>query len=145
MKDKKLGQLEYYIDHKWPIFPIHWVDQAQCSCGKSNCGKNQGKHPLLKGGFYKATTEFNQIEYWHKKWPEANWGMRTGDCATGGAGVVIIDIDPRNGGDESWENLRYENPGLIETVTVESGGGGRHLWFSYPSGLEIQSGDSVWP
>lgn len=101
MADKKLRQLTYYASHNWPIFPIHWILNDRCSCGDSECGKNKGKHPILKGGFYKATIDFEQIKKWHKQWPDANWGMRTGDCINGGAGVLVVDIDPRNDGNES--------------------------------------------
>jgi putative DNA primase/helicase len=32
-----------------------------------------------------------------------------------------------------------ENPGSINTITVSSGGGGRHYWFRQPEGLDIPS------
>jgi Bifunctional DNA primase/polymerase, N-terminal len=48
--------------------------------------------PLVKGGFYAATTNPAQIHYWWRKWPDANIAARTGD------GLAVVDVDPRNGG-----------------------------------------------
>ena len=50
--------------------------------------------------------------------------------------LVVVDVDPRAGGDESLITLRAE--GLtIETVTVITGGEqqGQHLWFAHPDAL----------
>jgi hypothetical protein len=65
--------------------------------------------------------------------------MRTGDESAGGAGILIVDIDNKNGGFVSWDILREENPETIETVTVGTGNGGEHLWFLYPDGYSISS------
>lgn len=138
MADSKLAQLRWYIQHQYPIFPCTWINGNVCSCGKENCS-SKGKHPLVEGGFYAATIDMVKIENWHKRWPEANWGMRTGSIEDGGAGILVVDIDPRHKGDETWNLLREENGGLIETVTVHTGGGGIHYWFSYPQGFQISS------
>lgn len=138
MTDKKLKQLQWYLGHQLPIFPCYWITSDACSCGNYNC-KSQGKHPLVENGFYAATTELSQVEEWHQRWPNANWAVRTGDVSNGGAGLLVIDIDPRHSGDATWEMLRDENPGPVETVTVRTGGGGIHYWFQYPEGYSIPS------
>jgi putative DNA primase/helicase len=139
MNDTKLLRLKYYCEHGWPIFPLHWLKEGLCSCGSANC-KSPGKHPLVAGGFKSASVNIAQVQAWHTQWPHANWGMRTGDAQTGGAGILVIDIDAKSDGYKTWELLRDENLGSIETITVETGGGGMHLWFIYPSALEIRSG-----
>jgi putative DNA primase/helicase len=138
----KLAKLNFYASHGWPIFPVTWLVDGKCSCGRQDCN-SPGKHPLVKEGFYAATTDFEKITQWHKRWPEANWGMRTGDKKAGGSGLVIIDIDHKSGGFVTWDLLREENPGPIETVTVATGNGGEHLWFLYPEGIVIRSGAGV--
>jgi len=137
-EDKKLNQLRYYASRRLPIFPVVWIDQGVCSCGNAEC-KHKGKHPLVSGGFYQASVNADQITAWHEKWPDANWGMRTGSITEGGAGIVVVDIDPRNGGPQTWEHLTYENPDPIETITVQTGGKGWHYWFAHPDGVDIGS------
>lgn len=51
---------------------------------------------------------------------------------TNRSGVVVIDIDPRNGGELS-DRSRYP-----ETLTAESGRGGLHLIFRAPSGVKLR-------
>jgi hypothetical protein len=53
-----------------------------------------------------------------------NWAIEPGR-----AGYTVIDIDPKNGGDETWAELeaRY---GPVSTREVRTPSGGRHLWFS---------------
>jgi hypothetical protein len=60
--------------------------------------------------------------------PEANIGIATGKKS----GLLIVDVDPRNGGDETLEDLEVELGKLPPTVTVLTGGAGRHLYFSFP-------------
>jgi putative DNA primase/helicase len=142
MDNNKFSKLRFYANKGWPIFPVTWLINGQCSCGRSDCN-SPGKHPLVDGGFYSATTDLDQIRGWQEKWPDANWGMRTGDKKDGGAGIVVIDIDHKTDGFFTWDLLREENPGPIETVTVATGNGGQHLWFLYPEGTDIRSGAGV--
>jgi putative DNA primase/helicase len=140
-EDKKLRQLNYFVGHAWPIFPCHWVEDGHCSCGGNKCAP--GKHPLTKNGFYAATLDFEQVKAWHEHYPLANWGMRTGAAEEGGAGIIVIDIDNKSGGFETWDMLREEHPEPLETVTSATGNGGQHLWFAYPPGVDIKSGAGV--
>ena len=138
----ELKKLLHYSNHGWPIFPVQWLEGNRCSCGSSDCN-SPGKHPLVARGLKAATTDHTQVQAWREQWPLANWGMRTGDIKTGGAGILVVDIDAKSGGFETWELLRDENPGPIETVTVQTGRGGQHLWFIYPPDMEIRSSAGV--
>ena len=45
--------------------------------------------------------------------------------------IIVVDIDPRNGGGESFKDLSL----LVDfpaTLTIKTGGGGRHLYYSKP-------------
>jgi hypothetical protein len=55
--------------------------------------------------------------------PHNNWGTEPGQ-----AGFTVIDIDPKNGGNETWAALTAQY-GPIETREVRTPSGGRHLWF----------------
>lgn len=142
----KLSNLEFYRQLGWPLIPLHWItEDGRCSCKNLEC-PGPGKHPLIKEWQKQATTSAQKIKTWHKQWPQANWGIKTGSKESGGAGVVVVDIDPRNGGEITWGDLRNEHPGPIETVTINTGGGGWHYYFLYPnSGSRITSRGALWP
>jgi hypothetical protein len=59
------------------------------------------------------------------------WGPYLG-VATGKInGIVVVDVDPRNGGDQTFaEHLSW----LPETRTHQSRRGGRHLIYKYAAG-----------
>jgi hypothetical protein len=75
-----------------------------------------------------ASSDPNVIEAWWRDWPLANVGVVT-------TGMVVLDIDPRHGGDESLAKLIREHGQLPETVEALTGGGGRHLIFAHPGGV----------
>jgi hypothetical protein len=63
-------------------------------------------------------------------------------CARVPAGVAVIDIDPRHGGDRTVAALERTNGPLPTTLTVYSGrgDGGNHRWYRHPGGrLRIPS------
>lgn len=122
----------------WAVFPLHWIERGRCSCKRPDCG-NQGKHPLVGHGFLDATRDAAQIQAWWDKWPAANIGIATGRAS----GLVVLDVDPRNGGEDSLEGLRLQHGPLPPTVQSRTGGGGDHYLFAYPPlpvGDRIQSG-----
>jgi hypothetical protein len=52
---------------------------------------------------------------------------------TGAAtGLLVIDVDPRNGGEASLESLFSKHARFPETAEQVTGGGGRHFVFRYP-------------
>ncbi len=107
------------------VFPLWGITNGQCDCGKSRCVA--GKHPILSGGFKDASSDLKTVaKFWDKN-PNANIGLVVGKEA----GLLVLDIDPRNGGSQSYENLVNTMP-LPETYTVETSRGGRHFYFAYP-------------
>ena len=97
--------------------------------------KPRGKTPLTSHGFKDATMEPQQIRRWWTQWPEANIGMPTGE----GSGVLVLDVDPRNGGTESLYRLQDEHGRLPDTSSQKTGGQGTHFLFEYPTGQSIRS------
>src|SRR5687767_8569294 len=49
-------------------------------------------------------------------------------------GLLVIDTDPRNGGDDSEEALICQHGAFPETAEAMTGGGGRHRFYRYPGG-----------
>ncbi|HQA44935.1 MAG TPA: DUF3987 domain-containing protein [Phycisphaerae bacterium] len=117
-----------YAERGWPAVPLHTVKGGRCSCGKPDC-VSPGKHPRTAHGLKDASGKPEVITGWWKQWPDANVGIVTGAAA----GIVVIDIDPRHGGHDSWAAL-VEQYGDAPTLEALTGGGGRHLIFSHPGG-----------
>ena len=120
-----------YAAKGWPVFPIHSVRAGGvCSCGAPQCGR-VGKHPRTRHGFKEASTKKEDILKWWSEWPDANIGV-----VPWPAGLIILDIDPRNGGNESLEQLEDKYGKLPDTAQVFTGGGGRHIYFTLPTGVD---------
>lgn len=84
-----------------------------------------GKIPLTPHGVKDATGDPDQLMDWWARWPDANVGARVN------RGHVVLDIDPRNGGDDTWDQLTAGHE-LPDTLSVRTGSGGRHYWFRLP-------------
>lgn len=82
--------------------------------------------PLLVGWPEKATRDPATINEWWTVWPNANIGIH---CR----GLVVIDVDVRNGGDETYAKLAAEHP-LPPTLTNRTPTGGRHIIYKLPEG-----------
>lgn len=123
-----LDAAQGYARRGWPVFPVYGVVDGRCGCGKSAC-KHPGKHPMTQHGVKDATLDEYTIRQWWEKTPDANIGIATGLVS----GLYVIDIDPRNGGDDAFLELCRAIGTLPETYEVLTGGGGRHLYFKYPN------------
>lgn len=88
------------------------------------------KRPATKHGFKDATTDKGALVRTWRGSPGANVAVATG----GASGLVVLDVDPRNGGDASLADLELINGTLPETVSAATGGGGRHFYFAAPPG-----------
>jgi hypothetical protein len=123
------------------VFPLHWPvthnGQTVCSCGRL-CGKAAAKHPYALRGFaphghLDATLQAGIVKLWFGlRVPEANLGVSTEN-------LVVIDSDPRHGGDESLRKLETEHGELPLTWRALTGGGGTHDIYKAPAGVVIAS------
>ncbi len=108
------------------VFPMHSVDaMGACSCHRS-CGRDAGKHPRIMDWERQATTQSERIHLWWTRWPRANVGL-----ALGPSRLVVIDVDPRNGGEASHRAL-CSRLGAYRTIRSLTGGGGSHDYFCMP-------------
>jgi hypothetical protein len=125
-------------DRGHPVLPIHGISKGQCACPKKSDCSSPGKHPATGRGFKDATTDHETIKQWFSSSPSLNLASATGEIS----GLIAIDIDPRNDGDEGLAGLERLHGRLSDTVEVATGGGGRHLLFKYPSGRHIPCSNS---
>ena len=66
-----------------------------------------------------AATEETVAEWW-ERWPDANVGVITGSLSD----VVVVDVDPRNGGDATLQAIEDRRGPLPATTVARTGGGG---------------------
>jgi hypothetical protein len=139
MSETVLQHALAWAGHSHGVFPLHYPvthnGQTVCSCGRL-CGKQAAKHPYSVRGFavhghLDATLNPRLIERWFGlSIPEANLGVSTEK-------LVVIDVDPRDGGDESLKKLEAEHGALPLTWRALTGGGGTHDIYAAPDGVEI--------
>ena len=123
----------------WPVVPLHTPAGAGCTCGDADCRK-PGKHPRINRWQQRGTTDRARIRDWWLGWPDANVGIVLGRAS----GIVVLDIDTRNGGDDTLHELEQAHGALPPTPSVKSGSGGAHYYFIAPNGLLASSlGDGV--
>jgi hypothetical protein len=104
-----------------------------CSCHEGHACGDPGKHPILTGWPDAATSLDWMVHWWWNKWPKANVSIVTGD------GLVIIDVDPRHGGDETLARLEAEHGPLPRDWVVETGGGGLHIYVRVPKNVHLRA------
>ncbi|MFJ9317232.1 bifunctional DNA primase/polymerase [Pimelobacter simplex] len=117
------------------VIPVHGVnDDGTCTCGNVPCASGEGKHPRISGWQHAGTTDLHQIARWAASFAVTNWGVVADN-------LVVIDVDPRNGGDDSMVLLRHMLP---PTLTQDTGGGGVHYVYRLPEGVTLHNGKKSW-
>lgn len=89
------------------------------------------KTPLHKHGHLDATTDPGLVDDWFTEAPNAHVGVYVG-----GAGLVVLDIDRKNGKDgfTTLEEAWLEVP---DTFSYDTPSGGRHLVYRAPAGVPL--------
>jgi hypothetical protein len=93
------------------------------------------RKPHLTGYADLATTDEAQLREWWARWPDANPGIICGPES----GILILDVDKRNGGDTSLADLEAQYGELPVTWTVETRDGW-HYYFRHPGDCSIRYG-----
>jgi Bifunctional DNA primase/polymerase, N-terminal len=123
-----------YARNHWAVFPLrgkfpaignpHPKDSPERLTCKGECG-------LQGHGLFDATTDVEiVIAWWSGRYRSCNIGLRLPEH------IIVIDIDPRNGGLEALAKLEAEYGPLPDTLTTVSGrgDGGHHLYYRRPRG-----------
>ena len=91
--------------------------------------KPRDKAPITAHGVHEATTNFDQINKWWKRYPNANIGIACGKIS---GGLLVVDVDRKQNGVDGLDSLNAwerENGELPETVRSITGTGGSHLLY----------------
>ncbi|HNB79238.1 MAG TPA: DUF3987 domain-containing protein [Rhodocyclaceae bacterium] len=97
----------------WPVLPVE-------AGGKLPAGR------LAPHGVKSATCDAARVDQWFGA-ELLNIGLACGKSA----GFIVVDVDPRNGGDDTLAQIEARYGALPDTLTQRTGGGGRHLFFRW--------------
>ena len=128
-----------------PCFSIN--EDGSCTCGyphnrSQNDLASRGKHPVIHEWQKAASNDPNQIEQWRAQHPRINWAVF---CK--GSGLMVTDIDPRNGGERSLYRLECDFAEIMpKTYQVRTGAynmgyrsaRGEHRYFRVPENAKIK-------
>ena len=124
-----------YLQNNIPLILFHGTTHdGICSCGKSECTA-AGKHPVFQNPLATQILDISELEIQLRD----NVDRNIAGWILPGTGLVIVDVDKRNGGIESFERLIKTHGPLPPTLKVISGGNGFHLYFKIPKEYEAKS------
>lgn len=115
----------HYVRRGLPVYPLHTVVNGCCTCGNAKC-ERPAKHPRTEHGKNDASTDEKQVRQWWQRWPGANIGVVISNK------YVVVDVDPRHGGEESLARFVERYGPLADTRTARTGGNGLHFWYQHP-------------
>jgi predicted P-loop ATPase len=97
-------------------------DRGRCTCPVDGC---------TRGGYHPRPGRVPL--------PGSGYGIRTGIAGPHGSGIFVIDLDVKNGKDGVTNFVKMAElagaADLPETLLVETGGGGKHLYLQHPGHL----------
>ena len=105
-----------FYENRIKTLRVYKTDGESCHCGKPDCSR-QGKHPCEKNGVHSADLH-RDMSYFDGY----NIGVACGN------GLVVVDIDQRNGGYDTLRGLIHKHGPLPKTWTVYTGNG-LHYYF----------------
>jgi len=112
----KVDAARRYLARGWSVLPLRAHD----------------KRPLVVWEpLQSSRPSAEQVADWFSRWPDANIGIVTGEISN----LIVLDIDPKHGGDTSLDRLERQFGPLPATIEVKTGGDGRHFYFAHPGGL----------
>lgn len=116
-----------YASLGWKVFPLE--PRAKVPMGR-----------LVPRGMLDATTDQDVIRAWWRSATDAGIGI-----ALSASGLAAIDIDPRNGGTETFDDLQSRHGSLRSDVMAFTGGGGEHHVFVLPDNAHISLPGTLGP
>lgn len=134
-----------YARAGWKVIPIFPVAGGVCGCGNPYCPA-PGKHPLMRTGrkLSEASSDIRTVTAWWTRWPDANIAVVCGSAS----GIVVVDCDISDEHDGYAEFMQWaaeRGYDVPDTLTQETGSGGRHLLFALPNdGGSIPKNATAW-
>ena len=131
-----------YQDAGFKVFGLYGATNGVCDCETVGCTA-PFKHPISKG--WQNTPEWDDDQL-------SSMEM-AGQFSTGFGvlcnGYLVVDIDARNGGIDSWRKLDHDLDGALMScnfiVKTGSGGDSRHLYFKAPEGVSLTTKNNNYP
>ena len=115
-QQRSLEAAKHYLALGWSVLPL----------------RRRAKRPLIRWEHLQhKRPSAEEISEWFRRWPDANIGIVTGEISN----LIVLDIDPKHGGDSMLGQLEQKFGMLPDTVEAVTGGEGRHLYFAHPFGL----------
>ena len=116
-----------FIESCYRVFGLYGADQQNhCDCGNPDC-KAAYKHPRFSNWQHTPEWSDEQIEVMEMSGQfDTGYGVLV-------SGLLVIDVDARNGGVDSYERLSKDHPEILGAgliVATGSGNGSKHLYFS---------------
>lgn len=114
-----------YLQRGWSVIPV----------------RERDKRPAVPWKVYQSKRVSEKtLRDWFRRSPNYNVAIVTGALSR----LIVLDIDPRHGGNASLKKLESRHGPLPETLESVTGGGGRHLYFTHPGG-EIRNRTNIEP
>jgi len=104
-----------YVRMGWKVLPV----------------VENGKIPATAHGVKDATNDIDKITDWWTRNPNFNIGVAAGEAS----GIIVYDIDPRNGGEDSWQQWLKEHGDVPDGIMALTAGGGQHYIARYQQGI----------
>lgn len=98
------------------------------------------KLPLLNRWPERATNDRASVAAFWRQWPDAGVAIATGAAS----GVIVLDVDPRHGGDDSLVELEHHYGELPPSWRCLTASGGLHVYFKHPGG-HVGNRAGLWP
>lgn len=124
--------IEEFRDAGLRVTPLHIIKQGRCGCESESehwdgvACKAIGKHPMRPKWTGQLKIDDGAVALWRSTYAGHGMGWVLDDQH------IVIDIDPRNGGNESLKQLQTDlKIDLFElcTAIVRTGGNGIHFYF----------------
>lgn len=132
-----------FLEAKIAYFPLNKIIDGVCQCHDENC-QNAGKHPRASG--WQSSPQWSQDQ---ADFMEESGQLDTGYGVVIKDGLLVVDVDARNGGVESFDQLHQDFPDLVTlaglVVATGSGGGSKHLYYRMESAQALKQHLDAYP
>lgn len=110
----------------------------RCKCGSGSACGSPGKHPIDAGWKTSGERDLSVV----KGWLQAGHNI---GILTGASGLLVVDLDPRNDGEEPGIELLQRRYGELPPTLTAHGGEGAHYYYSVDRELDLKDAMGVRP
>lgn len=123
------------VEQGFVVIPVHAVGpDGTCKCPRGRNCTAPGKHPIGDG--WEQQTQDEGMEAFERL-EAKGWAYNVG-ILVGPSGLLVVDVDPRNGGNETMRDFFAKHGKFEPSRVVYTGGGGSHYYARRPEGLRFK-------